>query len=54
MINEIEIPIPLTSEKEIDSITQAEIANKQEKINQVKTYLVNELDRINNIMIDFV
>jgi type I restriction-modification system DNA methylase subunit len=54
MIQNIKVPIPLTKERFFDFITQTEIANSQEKIDQIKTYLIEELDKMVNILIDYV
>jgi type I restriction-modification system DNA methylase subunit len=54
MISNIEIPVPTNLKNEFDIFLQEYIANKYDKIDQIKKFLFNELDKINNSMIDFM
>jgi hypothetical protein len=50
-MKEISITIPIKDNNEFDLDKQKEIAQKHEKVEQIKSYLIKEIKKIKNLNI---
>lgn len=53
IVKKLQIPLPIKSDGTIDLDAQKDLSNKYKKIEQIKKSILDELDRISKIEIDF-